>query len=167
MIRKIFILILVAFLFIYMAWNFYNKALSYNPLAEVSLKKIKMRSPEVSLGTKYKPAWGKEIYEKNLFNPLRTYKEPKPFVPVVAPVVEPPKRPDMALKGIVLDTFGDYVAYIEIDKAKATPMRKGDKTENIELIDISDRKAVLKWNDEIIDLSIDRIRTITNPRTMK
>jgi hypothetical protein len=46
-------------------------------------------------------------------------------------------------------------------------MRKGDKTENIELIDISGRKAVLKWNDETMNLTLDKIKTIENPKAAR
>ena len=90
--------------------------------------------------------------------------EPQAQVPSPPPP-PPPRKPEMTLKGIVLETFGDYVAYIEIDKAKPVPVRKGDKTEeNIEVVDVTDRKVVLKWNNEIINLSVDKVRTITNPR---
>ena len=166
MIRKIFILLLVVFLFIYTAWNFYTKALVYDPLSEISIRKMKGKDPEMVSSSKVSSGWSKAIEEKNLFSAIRTFKEPKPVI-IAPPVIEPPKRPELTLKGIVLDTFGDYVAYIDIDKAASMPMRKGDKTADVELVDISERNVVLKWNNETINLGIDRIKTIRNPRSTK
>jgi len=167
MIRKIFMLAVVFSLFVYTGWNFYAKALRYDPLAEVTVRKMKQRENETFVFAKYRPAWSRDIHEKNLFTPTRGYQEPRPFVPPPPPPPPPPRKPEMVLKGIVLDSFGDYVAYIEIDKAKATPMRKGDKAEDIEVVDISGRHVVLKWNNETIDLNIDKIKTITNPRMQR
>lgn len=167
MTRKIIILCAVFFLFLYTVWNFYFEALRHDPISAISVKTPRAIGAEaIALG--YRPAWSREIMENNLFSPGRTYSEPKPVVIIEPPVyVEPPKRPELALKGIVLDTFGEYVGYIEIDKAKATPMRKGDKLEAIEVVDISSRKVVLQWNGEKIDLSIEKIKTIDDPRYRK
>ena len=165
MIRKNALLAAVLLLFIFISWNFYVKALSYDPLKESRAKQIKPRKTGAETSMKYTPAWSKEIHEKNLFSPNRTFIEPKPVVTM--PFVPPPKRPELILKGIVLDNFGDYVAYIEIERSKAIPMRKGDKTDEIELVDISERKVVLKWNAENINLSIEKVKTINRPRTIK
>jgi hypothetical protein len=169
MIRKIFMLLVVIFLFLYVAWNFYAKALSYDPLDGVSYDSDRKKDKsELSLFSTYEPAWSKEIYEKNLFSPHRSFREPEPIpVAVKVPVVVPPRRPEMVLKGIVLDTFGDLVAFIEIDKKRPIPMRKGDKAEDIELIDISEREVVLKWNTQKINLNMSKIKTITKPRATK
>ena len=168
MIRKIFMLAVVVLLFIYTVWNFYARALNYDPLAEVALKKVRQFQSDSSLSAKHGSGWSDAIFENNLFSPNRTYKEPKPAVLQPSPaVVEPPRRPELALKGIVLDDFGDYVAFIEIDKGKALPLRKGDRTNDIELVDLSDRQVVVKWNEENITLSIDKIKTILNPRSAK
>lgn len=165
MIRKLLILGAAFFLFLYTVWNFYSEALRYDPMSAISAKQPKAKGTEVFVSG-YSPAWSREILENNLFSPGRTYSEPKP-VPVSVPVAPPPVRPELALKGIVLDTFGEHVAYIEIDQAKAVPMRKGDKLEDIEVVDISSRKVVLQWNDENINLSIEKIKTIDDPRYRK
>ncbi|TAN41352.1 MAG: hypothetical protein EPN25_05120 [Nitrospirae bacterium] len=168
MIRQVCIVCVAGLLFLAASGNFYYKALQHDPLAEVSVKKARLSVPEKSLPAAYKPAWSPVIHEKNLFSPNRTYKEPKPVLTAEQlKAIEPPKRPELALKGVVQDSFNEYVAYIEIGKAKALPMRKGDKTENLELIDISGRKAVLKWNDEMITLNLDKIKTIDNPKGPK
>ena len=167
MIRKLFFLGVACTLFLFTIWSFYNDALTYDPLAGFSAKKTK---PSGAVGPQnvYKPAAGKEMYEKNLFSPARALVIPKPVVPASQmAVVEPPKRPELALKGIVLDNFGDYVAILEIDKARAVQMRKGDKNDSIEVADIMARTVVLKWNDELINLSLDKIKTIDNPRATK
>ncbi len=166
MTKKLGTLAVVLFLFIYTAWDFYNGALRYDPLADVSVRNARTRALDLS-SPKYQRWWGKDIYEKNLFSPDRGYVPPKPYVPPAPPPPPPPpppRRPEMELKGIVLDPYGDLVAYLSIDKGKAVPLRKGDKTDDIELVDINERAVVLKWNGENINISLERIRTITNPR---
>lgn len=161
MIRKLFILGAVLCIFLYTVWNFYSEALSYDPMSAVAVKQPKVKkSDEIAA---YSSAWSKEIQDKNLFSPGRTYSVPKPVPASVS--IAPPRRPELALRGVVLNTFGEYVGFIEIDNAKAVPMRKGDKIQDIEVIDISARKVVLQWNNETINLSIEKIKTINKPRT--
>jgi hypothetical protein len=166
MIRKIVMLIIVVSLFLYMSWKFTVNAVLYSPLSDNLVKKAKIRESEPAKGT-YTAAWDKIIYEKNLFSTLRTYMEPKP-VRVAPPPPPPPKRPDLTLKGIILDTFGDYVAYIEINQAKSTQLRKGDKVEDIEVSDITEKAVVLKWLNETITLTIEKVKTLSGkPRAVK
>ena len=167
MTKKILLITAGVALFVFSVWNFYTGAIRYNPLSEVSEKRPGGKGVESLISFKYSPSWTQDIHEKNLFSPYRSYIEPKPVAPVNVPPPPPPRRPEMVLKGIVLDLFEDFVAYIEIDKAKALPMRKGDKTDDIDVIDVSARKVVLKWNNEIIELSVDKIKTISNPRATR
>jgi hypothetical protein len=165
MIRRQAILVLIACLALAAAWKFYVNAIAYDPLDEDAVKHAKIKETYMAKSA-YAPAWDKDIHEKNLFSPARTYMEPKPVPVTVA--VEPPKRPDLVLKGIVLDTFGDFVAYLEINQSKALPLRKGDKVEDIEVSDISEKKVVLQWNNENITMSIEKIKTISSrPRMGK
>jgi hypothetical protein len=164
MIRKIGMLAAVFFLFLYAVWNFYSQALVLDPLSEVAVERPRQESHEAGAGAAYRPEWSKGITEKNLFSPARSYREQKPVAS--APPV-PEKRPEFVLKGIVLDSYGDYVAYLEIDKSKPLAVRKGDKIEKTEIVGVSARQAVLKWNGEIIDLSLERIRTIDNSKVAK
>jgi hypothetical protein len=145
------------------AWKFYVNAIAYDPLDRDAVKHAAIKETVLAKSA-YAPAWDKEISEKNLFSPSRTYLEPKP-VPVTV-TVPPPQRPALVLKGIVLDTFGDFAAYLEINQAKAVPLRKGDKVEEIEVTVISEKKVVLQWNNENITMSIEKVKTISNtPRT--
>ena len=163
MIRRQAVLFIMACVAIVAAWKFYKNALAYDPLDRDAVKHAAIKETVLAKSA-YAPAWDKEISEKNLFSPSRTYLEPKPVpVPVTVP---PPQRPALVLKGIVLDTFGDFAAYLEINQAKAVPLRKGDKVEEIEVTDISEKKVVLQWNNETITMSIEKVKTISNtPRT--
>lgn len=166
MIRKIVMLVIVAALFLFMSWKFTVSAVLYNPLSEIFVKKTKIRESEPVKAT-YTSAWDKIIYEKNLFSTLRTYMEPKP-VRIAAPPPPPPKKPDLALRGIILDTFGDYVAFVEINQARSRQLRKGDKIEDIEVSDISEKEVVLKWLGETITLTIEKVKTLSGkPRAGK
>jgi hypothetical protein len=166
MTRKAGMLAVVIFLFVYTAWDFYTGAVQYDPLANLTFRKPRTQTLEI-FAPKYKPSWGKVIYEKNLFSPTRDYAERKPYAPPPPPPPPPPVKPQMDLTGIVLDPDGEYIAYISIDRAKAVPMRKGDKLGDVELTDINERSVVVQWNRENITLSLNRIRTITNPRMVK
>ncbi len=161
MIRKLCMLSLMVVLFIYVSWDFYKEALSYNPMSGIPEKARTVDKNIVSISPlEFKTGWSKDILGKNLFSPSRTYIEPKP----ISIPLPPPKRPELVLKGIILNMFGDYVAYIEKDRAKAIPVRKGDSIEDVEVIDVTDRKAILKWNEETIELKMDKIKTISKPR---
>jgi len=164
MIRKIAMLAAVLFLFLYAVWNFYTRALLLDPLSEVAVERSRQVGHETGAGVVYRPAWSKGIAEKNLFSAGRTYREQKP---VSSGPQVPEKRPEFVLKGIVLDSYGDYVAYLEIDKSKPIAVRKGDKIEKAEIVSVSARQAVLKWNGENIDLSLERIKTIDNSKVAK
>jgi hypothetical protein len=163
MTRKAGMLAVVLALFLYTAWDFYAGAVRYDPLTDVSLKKSKTRPLEVS-APKYSPSWGTAIYEKNLFSPSRGYVEPKPAVAPPPPPPPPPVKPEMDLQGIVLDAHGEYIAFISFNKGRVIPMRKGDNINDVEIVDINEMSVVVKWNGENITLSLNRIRTITNPR---
>ncbi len=164
MIRKIAMLSAVFFLFLYAVWNFYTQAFLPDPLARIQAEGVRQQGREPGTGKEYRPAWGNGISENNLFSPERTYRERKPVAAVPA---VPEKRPEFVLKGIVVDSYGEYVAYLEIDKSKPLAVRKGDKIEKTEIVDVSARQAVLKWNGEEIDLSLERIRTIDNSKVGK
>ncbi|MDA8083487.1 MAG: hypothetical protein M0024_07515 [Nitrospiraceae bacterium] len=168
MIRQGFILGAAVLLLLFASWNFYAKAVRHDPYAGAEPLKAaaKAQGGSAAIQDRGRPGWSSVIHEKNLFSPGRTYREPKPEALVAAPV-EPPKRPELNLKGIIEDASGEYVAYIEIDKGKPVPLRKGEKTADIQLIDISGRKAVLKWNGEMTELSLDKIKTIANPKAAK
>ncbi len=164
MIRKIVVLFAVFFLFLYAVWNYYTQALLPDPLARTRADRPRRQVHLPGAVTRYRPAWGKVISENNLVSPERTYRVRKAVAAVAA---VPEKKPEFVLRGIVLDSYGDYVAYLEIDKSKPVAVRKGDKIENTEILDVSARQAVLKWNGENIDLSLERIKTIDSPKVGK
>lgn len=149
-------------LFMYMLVYFIADAILYDPFSGSAEKEFKPKQNDLAWLRPYAPAWKSIIFEKNLFSPSRSYMSP--VVQRTAPDIPPPARPEIVLKGIIIDAFGDYVAYVSIDKQKAAPMRKGDKIEDVELVDISDRNIVLQWNTEKINLTMDKIKTISKPR---
>lgn len=168
MIRKIFMIVILALVFMYITWNFYSKALRYNPLAEISVANPGSKGSDKRISSKYKPAWSKIIYEKDLFSQRRSYmKEQKPVPADITPGKVEAVWPDVVLRGIVYDLSGDYVAYIEINRSRPVAMRKGDKIEDIEIVDISARKVVLKWNEQTVKLNMGKVRTIKKPRSIK
>jgi hypothetical protein len=163
MIRRWFILILLSVVVLVLMIDFYNIVKDYNPLLEIEINSNKIGTIYGKDGLPvFKAGWTKEILDNNLFSPTRNPVLPKPQVQLKP--ADMPKRPELSLKGIVLDSFEEYVAYIEKDRAKAIPVRKGDRLDDVEVMDIKQRSVELRWNEEIISLSLDKIKTIKKTR---
>lgn len=143
--------------------DLYKEAIMYNPLQGIEAKGREAVSNGKELSPVFETGWGKEIAENNLFSPTRSPVQPKPPPQFQMKPVEPPKRPDMNLKGVVCDQLGDFIAYIEKDRAKAVPVRKGDSLDDVEVIDIKEKSVELRWNEETISLSLEKVKTIKRP----
>jgi len=144
--------------------DFYKETIMYNPLQEIDVTVKKASNAVGQISSVPEKGWSKDITESNLFSPTRTPVMPRPKMPPGFKPPEPPKRPDMVLKGVVLDQFDEYVAYIEKDKARAVAARKGDRLDDVEVVDVKQKSVDLKWNDETISLTLDKIKTIKSPR---
>jgi|Deesub1362A_J573_1020465.scaffolds.fasta_scaffold00077_84 hypothetical protein len=141
-------------------WNFYQEVIVYNPIADIE-KTERVLENRIGTVAAFKPAWGKEIIEKNLFSPLRGHEPPaEPVEPVEAVEIPPPKRPELKLDGIILNQFGEYIAYIKKNHEKTVPLRKGDKFGDILVVDIKEREVELLWNGEKIILEMKTTRTL-------
>jgi len=143
--------------------DMYKEAIIYNPLKSIEISGREAANNGKKALPVFEAAWGREIVDNNLFSSTRSPVQPPPPQPQ-GQAAEPPKRPDMNLKGIILDQFGEYIAYIEKDKVKAVPVRKGDRFDDVEVVDVQQKSVELRWNEENILLSLDRIKTIKRPR---
>lgn len=143
--------------------DMYKEAIIYNPLKSIEISGREAANNGKKALPVFEAAWGREIVDDNLFSSTRSPVQPKPQ-PQDKAAEQPPKRPDMNLKGIILNQFGEYIAYIEKDKVKAVPVRKGDRFDDVEVVDIQQKSVELRWNEENILLSLDRIKTIKRPR---
>lgn len=162
MIMRRVILVFLCLAVLVLSVDMYKEAIIYNPLKDIEISGREAANNGKKALPVFEAAWGKEIADNNLFSSTRSPVQPKPQLQGKA--AEPPKRPEMNLKGIILDQFGEYVAYIEKDKVKAVPVRKGDRFDDVEVVDVQQKSVELKWNEEKILLSLDRIRTIKRPR---
>ncbi|RMG72574.1 MAG: hypothetical protein D6710_04615 [Nitrospirae bacterium] len=142
---------------------FYQNVIKYKPvqIPPEGEKKEKM----VTVESKTKVVEIKEsLLQKNLFNPERTYVE-KTEEEVVQEEPEPPKQmPSVELKGIILNQYDEYIAVLSINNQKPVMLRTGDKIEDIEVVEISDRTVELQWFDEPILLTMDKIKTLEKKR---
>ena len=166
MIRRIVILAAMVLLCTATLWSFVRDGILYRPASVAGPGDAKARAAEAAAQDGKRAGWSDVIHEKNLFSPERTWKEPKPVVAALAPPPPPPPppKPDVQLKGIVLDDFGEHVAYVAVNNARATPVRKGDTIEGLAVLNVSEREVVLKWLGETIPLRMDKIKTIQNPK---
>ena len=156
------ILVFLCLAVLVLSIDMYKEAIIYNPLKNIEISGREAANNGKKALQVFEAAWGREIVDNNLFSSTRSPVQPKPQLQGKA--AEPAKRPEMNLKGIILDQFGEYVAYIEKDKVKAVPVRKGDRFDDVEVVDVQQKSVELKWNEEKILLSLDRIRTIKRPR---
>lgn len=156
------ILVFVCLAVLFLSIDMYKEAITYNPLKSIEISGREAANNGKKALPVFEVAWGREITDNNLFSSTRSPVQLKPQPQGKA--AEPPKKPEMSLKGIILDQFGEYVAYIEKDRVKAVPVRKGDRFDDVEVVDVQQKDVELKWNEEKILLSLDRIRTIKRPR---
>lgn len=157
------VLAFLCFAVLVLSIDMYKEAIIYNPLKSIEISGREAANNGKKALPVFEAAWGREIVENNLFSSTRSPVQPKPQLQGKA-AEPPPKRPDMNLKGIILDQFGEYIAYIEKDKAKAVAARKGDRFDDVEVVDVQQKSVELRWNEENILLSLDRIKTIKRPR---
>jgi len=163
MIRRWAILVFLCLISIILLRDLYKEAIVYNPLQGIEAKgRGAVNSKELLPG--FKAGWSKEIIDNNLFSPTRNPVQLQPKAQTQMKPIEMPKRPEMTLKGIVLDQFGDYIAYIEKDRARPVPVRKGDRLDDVDVVDVKQKSVELRWNEETISLSLEKIKTIKRPR---
>ena len=168
MIRRWFILGILAVVMVSLLWNFYREVVVYHAMDAVQKTREISKVPQTSIPL-YKPAWNKKIVSKNLFSKLRGYTPPppppsaKPAEPELPPVVLVP--PELNLSGIILDQYGEYIAFIQKDGGSPKRVRKGDSFDGILVVDIAVREVKLLWNDEELNLSMKKIRTVPKTKT--
>ncbi|TAL26518.1 MAG: hypothetical protein EPN94_03065 [Nitrospirae bacterium] len=156
------ILGLLCFAVLALSIDMYKEAIIYDPLKNIEVSGRETANNGKQASPVFEAAWSKDIADNNLFSSSRSAVQPKPQPLQGRPPEPPPKKPELYLRGIILDQFGDYVAYIEKDRAKATAVRKGDRFDDVEVVDVQQKSVELRWNEENILLSLDRIKTIKN-----
>ncbi len=168
MIRRWFILGILAAIMVSLLWNFYREVVVYHAMDAVRKTEKTAKEAKQPPGP-YNPAWDKKIVSKNLFSKLRGYTPPppppsaKPAEPELPPVVLVP--PELNLSGIILDQYGEYTAFIQKDGGSPKRVRKGDTFDGILVVDIAVREVKLLWNDEELNLSMKRIKTVPKTKT--
>jgi len=159
-IRKVFILGVLSLVTAWVFWGFISEAVLYNPLDELDTSEV-VAETKADREFKFEPAWDQVIISKNIFSPLRGARPAppkKPPTPKPAPIPQPPKPverpPSVSLSGIILNQFGEYVAYLSVGNQQTVALRKGDVFEEVRVIDISQRTVKLGWRGETIELEM-------------
>lgn len=160
MIRGRFLLGILLLLMLSLLWNFYVEVVAYDPFEGIEETGRDGDDLGGSSGA-LKYAWGREIEDKNLFSKSRKAETPAPQ-PVVEAEPEPPpkERPRLRLNGIIRDQFGEHVAYIQRGNSVLPPLRKGDRVDDLLVVDVKDRDVVLSWEGEEIKLSMAKVKTL-------
>lgn len=170
MIRKWTILGTLAAIVLMLLWNFTNHAILYSPFDEIQRSAENETVAESTKSEEFKHAWGTEILNKNIFSPSRSAppKQVRPQdaarkVPAIETPPPPPPlpRPDVVLNGIIRDENNEFIVILSINNQEAVSMRKGDKVDGIEVTDIRERSATMRWdNKEDFTLSMQTSKTI-------
>ena len=81
--------------------------------------------------------------------------EEAPPEPEETPVLE---LPELKLNGIIINQYGEYVVYIRKARALLPALMKGDRYENLHVLDISQKSVDLLWDEQEIRLSMEKIK---------
>jgi hypothetical protein len=159
---------LLFFLMASLVWGFITESLLYSPLEKIQSAE---KEPEGKKITKadFKAAWGAVIYKNNLFSPKRGAPPVRPpsetvVTPPPAPQEKPkppPVRPVLKLNGIIVNQYGEYVAYIVKNAESAVRAREGDTLGDVKVVSIDERTVKLLWLNEEIVLSLSQIEELT------
>lgn len=148
----------------FLLWDFIVDGMMYDPLDGIKDKAAAVSKDESVEPRGYSVAYNAVIRKKNLFDSSRKDTPPSPQKPVAPkaqkPPEPPPVKPELKLKGIITDSFGDFVAYVEKDGSRAVALRVGDIIGEVEVLDVSERTIMLLWMDEKIELSMVKVKII-------
>lgn len=146
--------------------NFYQHVIQYEAVRTPNEKNepshMKKKNPLLP-----EKGWIEDILSHNIFSPARSYKDDPGPVTEVEIVQAPLKQPELILKGVILNQYNVYIAYIEKDGQKAIGVRSGDKIGDIEVMDISNQSVILKWNAETITLTLKRVESLDKKRVRR
>ncbi len=163
MIRRWFILGILIALMVALLWNFYTEVVVYDPMDSV-MKTVGRPKAKDKTKAAYSPGWGEEIVARNLFSPYRGYSPPPPppgpSEDAAGPPAPPEPPPKLLLSGIILDQYGEHVAFVKLGDGPPRKMRVGDEFDGLSVVGIDDRSVTLMWNEEEITLSMKNTRTL-------
>ncbi len=161
--RQRIILVAVGISFILSLIIFYQNVIKYKPIY-VTTKKGEIEKSEKIVQEAKKVSVDKNLLEKNLFNPDRTYVKKTEEKETTEEVEAPKQMPQITLKGIVQNQYDEYIAIISINNKKPIMLRVGEKVEDIEVVEISDRVVEINWLGEPITLTMDKIKNLEEKR---
>jgi len=148
-------------LIILLLWDFGNRALFYHPLA-ASVESARPATPEKEeKKPDLKTAWGVEIERKNLFSESRAVRispadkvNSTPAQDAAANMPQVEVRPNITLSGIIVNQFGEYVAYLKFGALEPVGIRKGETVEGVKVRSIDNRKVSLDWRGSEFELTL-------------
>jgi hypothetical protein len=158
MIRKWFIMGVLVLLCAFVFTEFLSHAVFYDPMEEVKgVEKTKVE--EVKPEEAFRKAWRSAIRRRNLFSPSRSAEEPRPVVetrpePPKPPPPPPPPQPRFTLNGIIVNQYGEYVAYVQKGNEQPMALREGDRLGDTRVVSITETAVELRWMNETITLTL-------------
>jgi|GEM_PF-2906098 hypothetical protein len=145
----------------YLVYSFigiYKNVINYEPVKASTEKNrsIMIQIPSVS---HIDERWAEEVIDKNLFIPSRGYVEKEP-VAIPQPEPEEPEMPEIILKGIVYDQYGQYIAILQIGNEKPVKLTEGDSLGELNVKRIDDHSVTLLWGDRVLELTFKQVTPV-------
>lgn len=158
MIRKWFSLGFLGVVMVILSVHFFTETVLYRPLARNDRPAEKEGASDRKIPAGFRSAWSADIREKNLFSQQRGYVPPPP--PAGSLVNAPaPQRPEFTLRGILAEP-GNEVAILDNGKGRTLSARVGDVVDDAQVMEIGDKDVRLKWMQEEIVLSLEKVKTL-------
>lgn len=158
MIRRWFIVGILGLVMLSLLWNFYREVVVYHPLEALRGEGLTGGEERIEPES-YESAWSEGIISNNLFSKRRGNPPlpPPRETPVINTPKSQPKPPNLALNGVILNQSGEYVAFIKKDGGPPRSVREGDMFDGVLVVDIQEREVRLLWNEQEINLSMEKI----------
>jgi hypothetical protein len=152
------IIAVLSLVFLISSIKFYKNVIKYKPVKIKYQLSEKKQIDETDFKIK-EIEWEKEITDKNLFSPDRSFKHRAEDKVEKEEPLTTSITPDLTLKGIVLNQYNEYIAYIKKGNEKTMAVRAGDQIDNIKVLQIREREVVLEWEGQKMTLSLRSAKT--------
>ena len=148
-----------------LSWDFTQSVILYDPLeatgttAPSAAATARTTEPELTMS---RPAWGDEILTYNLFSKSRGREMPLDSAETtdisgsggITGIEDVTIRPDVKLSGIIKNQFGEFVAYIKVEKDPPVAVRTGEVVRGMKIMEIRQRSVTVEWKGSNFDLNL-------------
>jgi type II secretory pathway component PulC len=133
--------------------------IGYEPV-KISTEDSRSVMMEPPLVSQVDEKWAEEVINKNLFVPSRRYTKEELVTTEPQPAPEEPEMPQVTLKGIIYNQYGQYIAILQIDSEKPVRLGEGDSIRGLKVERIDDHSVSLLWGDRVLELTFRKVTPV-------